>query len=278
MMERRIRSFAILMTCYNRAQTTVGCLGDLFACTIPSGWEFDVYLVDDASPDHTGALVAKRFPVVRIIPGTGSLYWSGGTRLAWDTAAGHAEYDAFVWLNDDTRLYPGGLVTLAETAREVAQRVGKEAIIVGATADPVSKKTTYGALATDPADPEGAPRQFRAKETMNGNVVWVPRTVWQRLGNLRAVYTHAMADTDYGLRAQKRSIPVWLTPEYVGSCPRNKTLTWTDPTIPLVNRVRALHSPKGCRPSEYVHIARLMHPWTWPLHLLNLYRRVAFPK
>lgn len=276
-MERRIRSFAVLMTCYNRAQTTVACLGDLFTCSVPAGWEFDVYLVDDASPDRTGEVVANKYPVVRVIRGTGSLYWSGGTRLAWDTAAQHAEYDAFLWLNDDTRLRPDALVMLSETARVVMERTGKEGIVVGATADPVSGRTTYGALGAGAADPEGSPREFHVNETMNGNVVWVPRTVWKQLGNLRAFYTHAMADTDYGLRAQRHSIPVWLTPEHVGSCSANTASTWTDPAIPFVDRLRALHSPKGCRPSEYAHIARLMHPLTWPLYLLNLYRRVAFP-
>ena len=277
MMERRNRSLAVLMTCYNRVQTTVACLEDLFTCTLPSDWTMDVYLVDDASPDESGAAVAKKFPQIRIIPGTGSLYWSGGTRLAWDTAVRQAEYDAFLWLNDDTRLYAGALVMLTETARNVAERTGKEGIVVGATADPISRRTTYGALSAGHAVPDGTPREFHANETMNGNVVWVPRSAWKQLGSLRMVYTHAMADTDYGLRAQKRSIPVWLTPNHVGNCPSNTTSGWRDPALPLVERLRVLHSPKGCRPSEYVHIARLMHPWIWPLYVLNLYRRVAFP-
>ena len=50
--------FAVLMTCYDRVQTTLKCL-TLFkrACAKIEDAQFDVWLVDDASPDCTGEKV-----------------------------------------------------------------------------------------------------------------------------------------------------------------------------------------------------------------------------
>jgi len=198
-------------------------------------------------------------------------------RVAWERAAREPRHESFVWLNDDTRLFPDGLITLANTVGEVRNRTGREGIVVGATQDPVTKRTSYGALSADAREPDGQATPFADNETINGNVVWVPRAVWHELGNLSPYYTHAMGDTDYGLRARQRSIPVWLTPSHVGTCRTNTSQSWRNPSLSILARLRALHSPKGCRPSEYVHIVRLMYPRTWPLHLLNLYRRVVFP-
>lgn len=268
--------FAVLMTCHNRARTTVACLESLYACSLPDNVTFRVYLVDDGSSDGTGEIVRERFPDVRLVGGTGSLYWCGGMRLAWNTAVGEHTFDAFLWLNDDTRLMPDALKVLIDTARETTARAGIEGLIVGATCDPVSQRTTYGVAAAESRAPAGVPTEFGTNETMNGNVVWVPRSSWQALGNLGEWYTHAMGDTDYGLRAREKGIPLWLTPSHVGYCTANKVSTWTDPRVPLLDRLRNLHSPKGCPPMQYVHIARLMHPWAWPLYIANLYRRALF--
>jgi glycosyltransferase involved in cell wall biosynthesis len=46
---------AVLMTCYNRVQTTLQCLSHLEkAMADVVGATFDIWLVDDNSPDRTG--------------------------------------------------------------------------------------------------------------------------------------------------------------------------------------------------------------------------------
>ena len=84
-------SIAVLMTCYNRVETTLRCLHSLFNQTIKQtgnqAISLDVWLVDDASPDQTGAKVKAAFPEVHVIEGAGGLFWCKGMRLAWDTAA-----------------------------------------------------------------------------------------------------------------------------------------------------------------------------------------------
>ena len=65
---------AVLMTCYNRAETTLRCLRSLFAQELPTGWALDVWLVDDASPDGTGAKVTVEFPQVHVIQSPDDLF------------------------------------------------------------------------------------------------------------------------------------------------------------------------------------------------------------
>ena len=72
-------SIAVLMTCYNRVETTLRCLHSLFNQTIKQSdnqtISLDVWLVDDASPDQTGAKVKAAFPEVHVIEGAGGLFW-----------------------------------------------------------------------------------------------------------------------------------------------------------------------------------------------------------
>lgn len=64
-----------------------------------------MWLVDDASPDQTGAKVKAAFPEVHVIEGAGGLFWCKGMRLAWDKAiASGIKYDFYLWLNDDVML------------------------------------------------------------------------------------------------------------------------------------------------------------------------------
>jgi GT2 family glycosyltransferase len=70
---------AVAIASYNRCETTLRCLATLLAQNgLGESWTMDIHLLDDASPDGTAANVAKHFPSVTVISGTGSLFWGGG--------------------------------------------------------------------------------------------------------------------------------------------------------------------------------------------------------
>lgn len=71
------RIFAVIPV-FNRLSLTLRCLETLLA---DKPDRLEVILVDDGSTDGTSAVVAKRFPQVRILRGDGSLWWTGATRL-----------------------------------------------------------------------------------------------------------------------------------------------------------------------------------------------------
>ena len=64
-------------------------------------------------------------------------------------AADARDYDAYLWLNDDTFLYEG---TLTSLQRAVKDTEGK-AIIVGATEDANHSKLTYGGRLREGGNP-----------------------------------------------------------------------------------------------------------------------------
>ena len=228
-----IRSIAILIACHNRRDVTLECLSGLFAATRAlEAVEVAVYLVDDGSSDGTAQAVKKTFPSVHVIDGDGTLYWAKGMRKAWEAAVTEkAGWDGYLWLNDDTELYEDAVARILATDNGDRIVVGE---LENARGDVV-----YG---------------MRADGLFTGNCVYVPREVYGRLGMICGDYSHAWADSDYALLAKRARISV-ASAGVVGRAeghPNRPSLKG----LPLVERIKSLHNPKG-----------------WNLHDLWLYRR-----
>lgn len=172
---------AVLMTCHNRRETTLACLRRLFAQA--DACAMCVYLVDDGSTDGTGAAVCAGFPQVRVIQGDGSLYWAAGMALAWRTAG--TDWNAVLWLNDDTMLFPEAL------AKMLAADDGRS-VVVGTLVDSAGVPV-YG---------------LNVNGWVNGNCVLVPKAVSRQIGLICGDYAHAWADSDYALRARRAGFPI----------------------------------------------------------------------
>ncbi len=138
----RIQRIAVLVTSHNRKERTLASLQSLFAQHGIAEIELTVFLVDDGSTDGTGDAVAARFPQVRLLRGDGNLYWGGGTRKAFG-AAMEEGFDAYLWLNDDVRLFEDAISRIVASA-EAAASQGKTAIVVGSMRDPNTGARTYG--------------------------------------------------------------------------------------------------------------------------------------
>lgn len=129
---------AVLLTCHNRVMTTLRSL--LFFKKAALGLSYDIYLVDDGSTDGTGAKVREAHPDVHVIDADGSLYWAKGMRLAWETATKNADYDFYLWLNDDLELKSGALSGV------LADYEATKSVVVGACSDDKSEMScSYGA-------------------------------------------------------------------------------------------------------------------------------------
>ncbi len=248
-----MKRLAVLMTCHNRREKTVSCLRRLFAQHGIDDVEVTVFLVDDGCTDGTGDAVQKEFPAVVIIPGNGELFWNQGMRLAWDTAS-KQDCDYYLWLNDDTFLFDNALAVLLHTIRSLD---GERHIVVGATSsanDPV--QTTYSGRVTRGGliPPNG---RMQPCEEFNGNVVLIPAAVFRELGNLDPFFRHSFGDIEYGMRARKAGIICWVAPQHVGHCEKNTAPSrWTDPAVPLRQRLKHFYSPLGLPPAEMFHLNR----------------------
>ena len=267
---------AVLISCHNRREKTLACLNALTASLIPGSVSIQVFLVDDGSTDGTGEAVRRRYADVRVIEGDGKLYWNGGMRQAF-AAAMEQGFDYYLWLNDDTFLYPHALATLLKTAEAIEKEKGEAAIVVGTMQAEPNGPPTYGGvvrisrwrpvkfqLVTPSSEPVPC-------ETMNGNCVLIPRGAAKVVGNLDGVFIHSGGDTDYGLRAGKAGFPLAVMPGYAGICTKNPVKgTYADPALPLRDRLSKMRSPKGLPAGPwYIFTRRHAGPfwwlfWIWP--------------
>lgn len=273
---------AVLMTCFNRRDLTLRALRTLLDEQTDHGADLHVVLVDDGSTDGTGdAVRAVHGPdSVTVLRGSGDLFWSGGMRLAWWFAHTQLDVGSYVWCNDDVALRPDALATTLSTHAALEQRTDAPAIVVGSTDDPDTGEHTYGGvrrpapvtrpLAFELVPPGPAPVQV---ETMNGQWVLVPSAVANLVGNLEARYSHAMGDYDYGLRAARKGVEIWLQPGHVGSCSRNP------PRVPgqggIGTELRELTDRRQLPLSDWQVFARRWGGPAWPLYWASPYLRRA---
>jgi GT2 family glycosyltransferase len=271
---------AVLLTVHDRRAKTLACLASLAAQEVP-GCRLTVHLVDDGCTDGTAEAVRAAHPGVRVIPGDGTLFWSGGMALAERDALAD-DPDHLLWLNDDVDLAPGAVATLVRTGADLAAAGRASAIVVGAMRDPVTGATTYSGMDRR----HGLrPNRFTCVEpgpapvpcdTMNGNLVLVPRSVRRLVGGFDPAYTHALNDLDYGLRARARGAEVWLAPGHLGYCANERREAWWYEGDPSVrSQLRRFCSPTGLPPRDWVRFNRRHAGWLWPIASATPYARAV---
>lgn len=236
---------ALLMTCYNRAEVTRVCLTKLSSLPLPNDWKLDIWLVDDASPDRTGAIVANEFPDVHVIKSPGNLFWCKGMRLAWDTAAAAFDYDAYLWLNDDVQLFEDAFLTLTHDLSITPN--SHSSVFMGACQSGVTDSSiSYSARLYDKklAIPNGESPQ-PIYDMMSGNFVFIPRAVFRKVGPIYGGYWHGCGDHDYALMCERAEIKKYCCSKTVGVCPRQPERYSHLKNKTLSQRVKLLFTPKG---------------------------------
>ncbi|PAU93169.1 glycosyltransferase [Aliifodinibius salipaludis] len=270
------KTIAVLMTCHNRRKKTMACLDSLFAQSDLPNVELTVYLVDDGSNDGTAEAVKENYPDVNILKGDGSLYWTGGMHKSM-AAAMDQGFDLYLWLNDDTILYPDALQNLIAVYRDHEQK-NNTGIVVGSLCDPDTGEWTYGAsiktsywhpLKFEPIEPG---ENVKEADNFWGNVVLVPQEIVDRIGNLDNNFDHGGADHDYALRTKKAGYKIWVAPGYVGECPRNPIEgTWKDRSLPFIQRLRKLLSIKNQSLSHRFYFLRKHGGFLFPIIFFTPY-------
>ncbi|MEI6067824.1 MAG: glycosyltransferase family 2 protein [Methylococcaceae bacterium] len=272
-----MQSIAVLMTCHNRRETTIACLDALFQNDLHDV-SLQTFLVDDGSTDGTTDTIKKRYPIVNVIPGDGNLFWNRGMHLAFEQAL-QIGFDAYLWLNDDTMLYPQAIQQLLQT--KLTESDG-ETIVVGAVCDQDTGIRTYGgARYLDPVfrpflyeqlSPNGKPQEV---DVFNGNVVLIPNAIARKLGNLDPVFEHGMGDIDFAMRARKLGIKILMTADCVGTCSVNSAEgTYKDKKLSFKTRISQLFSRKGQPLRSWFAMCWRHGGLLWPLHFLSGYIKI----
>ena len=192
-------NIAVLITCHNRKHKTIKCLNSLFNQIDLENISLKVFLVDDGSTDGTEQAINELFSNIIVIKGNGNLFWARGMSLAWQEALKSKEkFDYYLWLNDDTYLINTAIMELVKTQRNSSE------IITGSVCDPITKRRTYGGtkfinkfltpFRYKIVDINGSPQEI---DTINGNVLLVPHSVYIKIGAIDNFFEHAYADLEY---------------------------------------------------------------------------------
>ncbi|MDA3780172.1 MAG: glycosyltransferase family 2 protein [Bacteroidales bacterium] len=231
---------AVLITCHNRKHKTILCIQSLYN----TGFNFDVYLVDDGSTDGTSEELQRLFPYIRIIKGNGELFWSRGMSLAWQYAS-NIDYDYYIWLNDDTILYDYSL-------SELLNCYNKNTIIQGVLETRDKKEIIYAGKDKNwhQLIPCGTMKEVTY---INGNVLLISKEVYKAVGNIDPKYWHDLGDYDYGLRAIKLKIKIYTTTIPIGYSEKNNINRLRLNNSNVFKRFKRLYSPLGAYPSIYFY-------------------------
>lgn len=246
-------SVSVIFTCFNRKQKTIKCIESLLAGN--PDVLLDFIIVDDASTDGTVEAINQLGCNAEIIKGDGNLFWSGGMRKGIDFfLRKEVSPDYVLLVNDDVDFYDGiiGRMILRSKQHE-------NAVIVGATCDSEGK-FSYGAMQLNVPRKRDLYHNIELDEaeskcdTFNCNCVLIKSEILSKEGNFDPVYTHSLADLDYGLYLMREGYSIYSTDEYVGVCNKNSTRnTWRDTSLTRMQRLKKKESPKGAPFKEWFH-------------------------
>ncbi|WP_303187543.1 glycosyltransferase family 2 protein [Phocaeicola coprocola] len=269
-----MQTIAVLLTVFNRKDKTLKCLEQLYNQLPLREYQVDIYLTNDGCTDGTPEAINQKYPQIHIIQGTGNLFWNRGMYLAWQEAAKN-DYDFYLWLNDDTLLLPNAINTLLNES----QSKKNQAIIIAPNRALKEAKVTYsGYNKQGKIVPNGS---LQPCDTFNGNCVLIPKFVFQILGNLDWRFRHAIGDLDYGYRAKKAGIKMYVSSDYLGVCDNNPQLpAWARKEVPIMKRIKNLYSPLGyAEPLPFFHFERRNFGLITAIkHFVSIHIRVLFPQ
>lgn len=246
-------TIAVILTVHNRKDKTLNCLKSLHQNLHEENLE--IFLTDDGCTDGTKEAVLKEFPSIKIIEGDGSLFWNRGMIAAWK-AATQINPDYYLWLNDDTILFNNAIKELTDTSK----LYDDNNIIVGQTCDTIDKTLiTYGGRSKKRKHPliKNDTNKPIKCDTFNGNIVLIPKNIYERIGMLDPFFHHSFGDIEYGLRALKAGISSYIAPGYLGECSRNNPIPiFQRKGKKLKERIKLLYSPLGHNPIEEFYITQ----------------------
>lgn len=265
---------AILLTCFNRRETTLRTLAAL-KDAVAGSCQYRIFLVDDCSTDGTAEAVSRLYPDAVVVCGTGNLFWNGGMRLAWLTSL-QLRPDFFLWLNDDTELRPGAIRDLL---RQYWHAGSSRTIVVGCTISASTAQITYGGYRRVEGSLSRLKfRRLRSGETqcdnMNGNCVLIPAGAAYDVGINSEHYQHGSGDNDYAFRARRSGYQILQLADPVGYQELNTGYQVAMGRLTIRNWRFIFTHPKGIPWREWLWFCRQHAGILWPINFALRYLKI----
>jgi GT2 family glycosyltransferase len=271
-----------LVACRNRRDLTLKSVGQLFDQFDYNNIDFSLTLVDDGSSDGTVEAIREQFPRRDIVyvRGEGDLYWAGGMRYGWSKSAKYKDFDLLMVFNDDISLHTGALKKIVSEIE--ALRIDNELFLLACAFENEKGKISYsGMVQTSKFFPlkfsriEPVGKLIRI-DTFNCNLVFIEKHVIDRVGFFEEYFVHTGADNEYGMRASRACIPIYLSGSVAGICERNDVSgTSYEKGIGPVNRFRRRYSLKETPHKQTYLFYKKMGGRYWLFHLAFSYLKTV---
>ena len=259
MQEKRI---AVIMAIHNRKNLTIACLDSLIRCK-PTNVLLDIHICDDGSTDGSASAISMLNRNIKIITGPGNWYWARSMYEARKSVI--TDFDELLWLNDDVLLFENSLKLALDFRAQ-----NPDSILVGQLIDPFRKEISYGGFIRRNSNPLAYTRVVANSgpikvDTFNGNFVLIPKEIESRLINIDGRFSHAYADCDYGLRAQKLGISNLVLPGYVGTCATNSDEESSSRFVKIVDWFSVKRSPI----KSQIRFFKRHGGYFWPIYIIT---------
>jgi GT2 family glycosyltransferase len=264
----------VFITSYNRKDTTIRFLESLHKSISISTHSFEIYLVDDASPDLTGKYVEKSFPYINILMGNGKLYWAGGVRLILAKLEESIfKFDAILLLNDDIVLKPEKLEQLIEIGLQEKSLIGGTVTTSSGIVE--SSGSKLGKICKPKVRRKLANGELQECDVLPGHIMFIPVPIYAALGGFDEELPYRFLDLEFSLRASRAGFPVLLAPEVVALT--DEVHDYFKETSRMRGSLRQLMQevllhPKGPHIRESIIYLRKVSPLVWWLWLPFFYR------
>jgi len=263
---------AILVAFHNRKFQTVECARRL-DLIFRDSWDPFFCFTDDGSDDGTGDALLELGINCKFKKGDGSWYWAKSMAMAEKLIPKDAK--AILWVNDDVLLHE-----FTETSNFLMSKLASNSVYVGFLgASSNEEAVTYGPLRLKGKHPlklediEHVSSELADYDTFNGNFVFLPNHIWEKVGVIDSQFAHGFADLDYGFRVKEEGFLISNIPFVVGICDRNK------PNVLSLSKVlKNWNHPKVLPVSSNLRFLRKHGGFWWPIfsirYFLGLSRRI----
>jgi GT2 family glycosyltransferase len=190
--------FSVIVCTRNGATRIAACLEALEKQSFPA---HEIIVVDDGSTDGTTALVASRFPHVRLLT-----LEPGGLSAARNAGAEAATGDIVAFTDDDCEADPDWLAGLAGAFAKGWDAAG------GPNLPPPAKSDAEAIVAAAPGAPSHVMLDDAEAEHLPGCNLAVRRTTYFDIGGFDPVFTTAGDDVDFCWRLRDKGYRLGFAP------------------------------------------------------------------
>ncbi|MDO7852497.1 glycosyltransferase family 2 protein [Hymenobacter convexus] len=202
----------VVIPVFNRWSFTQACLQSLRQQTVQ---DFQVVVVDDGSTDGTGEHLAREFPGVQVLPGSGQLFWTAAVNLGIRHALAQGA-DRIMTLNNDVVAPPDFIENALRWARRYPSALLGPVELDAATGQTVFGGETFNFLTHQrhsllPALPPEDRCGLHPVTYLPGRGLLIPAAVLlsQGLFDERRL-PHYLADYDFTSQARRAGFPVFV--------------------------------------------------------------------